>query len=126
MARLATTADVFNAIAEPRRRQIIDLLHDGRDWAVGDVVRRVGLAQPTVSKHLSVLRTVGVVSVRRCGKSRLYRLNPEQLKPVHDWLKTYERYWTHQIDRIRTRAEEKARRRQADAAEPAALPDAER
>lgn len=126
MARLATTSDVFNAVAEPRRREIIDLLGDGRDWAVGDVVHRVRLAQPTVSKHLSVLRAVGVVSVRRCGKNRLYRLNPERLKPVHDWVKTYERYWTHQIDRIKTRSEEKARQRLADSASSAGPGDAER
>ena len=125
MARLATTTDVFNAIAEPRRREIIDLLRDGRDWAVGDVVHRVRLAQPTVSKHLSVLRAVGVVSVRRCGKHRLYRLNPERLKPVHDWVNTYERYWTHQIDRIKTRAEEKARQRASDAAESAEPSDSD-
>jgi DNA-binding transcriptional ArsR family regulator len=86
---------------------------------VGDVVSRVGVGQPTVSKHLSVLRTVGVVSVRRCGKNRLYRLNAERLKPVHDWVKAYERYWTHQLDRIRTRAEEKARQRSAGASAPA-------
>lgn len=107
MARAATTTDVFNAIAEPRRREILDLLHDGREWAVNDVVVRVKMAQPAVSKHLSVLRKVGVVTVNKRGQMRLYRLNAKELKPVHDWVKTYERYWTHQIDRIKQRAERK-------------------
>lgn len=107
MARAATTTDVFNAIAEPRRREIIGLLHDGREWAVNDVVARVRMAQPAVSKHLRVLLKVGVVSVTKQGQLRLYRLNAKELKPVHDWVKTYERYWTHQIDRIKERAERK-------------------
>jgi DNA-binding transcriptional ArsR family regulator len=107
MARAATTTDVFNAIAEPRRREIIGLLHDGREWAVNDVVARVKLAQPAVSKHLGVLRKVGVVTVSKRGQMRLYRLNAKELKPVHDWVKTYERYWTHQIDQIKQRAERK-------------------
>jgi DNA-binding transcriptional ArsR family regulator len=108
MARAATTTDVFNAIAEPRRREIIGLLHDGREWAVNDVVARVKMAQPAVSKHLGVLRKVGVVTVSKRGQMRLYHLNAKELKPVHDWVKTYERYWTHQIDRIKQRAERKA------------------
>src|SRR3982751_4259077 len=108
MARAATTTDVFNAIAEPRRREIIGILNDGQDWSVGDVVARVNIGQPAVSKHLSVLRTVGVVTVVKSGQHRLYRLRAEQLKPVHDWVKTYERYWNHQIDRIKERAEQKA------------------
>jgi DNA-binding transcriptional ArsR family regulator len=108
MARSATTADVFNAIAEPRRREIIDLLNDGGEWAVGDVVQRTRLAQPSVSKHLSVLRKVGVVTVAKNGQRRLYRLHAARLKPVHDWVKAYEQYWTHQIDRIKERAEKKA------------------
>ena len=107
MARAATTTDVFNAIAEPRRREILDLLHDGREWAVNDVVVRVKMAQPAVSKHLSVLRKVGVVTVVKRGQHRLYQLHAAQLKPVHDWVKTYERYWTHQIDQIKQRAERK-------------------
>ena len=108
MARAATTTDVFNAIAEPRRRKIIDLLNDGQQWAVGDVVARMKIAQPSVSKHLGVLRKVGVVTVVKRGQHRLYRLHAAQLKPVHDWVKTYERYWTHQISRIKERAEQKA------------------
>lgn len=107
MARSATTTDVFNAIAEPRRREIIGLLNDGREWAVGDVVARVKIAQPSVSKHLGVLRKVGVVTVVKRGQHRLYRLQAKELKPLHDWVKTYERYWTHQIDRIKQRAERK-------------------
>jgi DNA-binding transcriptional ArsR family regulator len=108
MARAATTTDVFNAIAEPRRREIIGLLHDGREWAVGDVVARVKIAQPAVSKHLGVLRKVGVVSVIKRGQHRMYRLNAAELKPVHDWVKTFERYWTHQLGQIKERAERKA------------------
>jgi DNA-binding transcriptional ArsR family regulator len=111
MARAATTTDVFNAIAEPRRREIIGVLNDGREWAVNDVVLRVKMAQPAVSKHLGVLRKVGVVTVVKRGQHRLYRLEAAQLKPVHDWVKTYERYWTHQISRIKERAEQKAMER---------------
>ena len=118
MARAATTTDVFNAIAEPRRRRIIDLLNDGREWAVGDVVARVKIAQPSVSKHLGVLRKVGVVTVVKQGQQRLYRLHAAQLKPVHDWVKTYEQYWNHQFGRIRERAEQKAMDRIARENEP--------
>lgn len=108
MARAATTTDVFNAIAEPRRREIIGVLNDGREWAVNDVVVRVKLPQPAVSKHLGVLRKVGVVSVVKRGQHRMYRLNAAELKPVHEWVKTFERYWTHQLDQIKERAERKA------------------
>ena len=108
MARAATTADVFNAIAEPRRREIIGLLNDGREWAVGDVVMRVKIGQPAVSKHLGVLRKVGVVTVVKRGQHRMYRLRAEELRAVHDWVKTYERYWSDQIGRIKERAERKA------------------
>jgi DNA-binding transcriptional ArsR family regulator len=108
MARAATTADVFNAIAEPRRRQVIAVLADGREYAVGEVVVRMRMAQPAVSKHLGVLRKVGVVSVIKRGQHRMYQLNAAKLKPVHDWVKTFERYWTHQIGQIKERAERKA------------------
>src|ERR1700730_701829 len=108
MARAATTTDIFNAIAERRRREIIGLLNDGQEWAVGDVVARVKIAQPAVSKHLGVLRKVGVVTVVKRGQNRVYRLHARPLKPVHDWVKSYERYWTHQLVRIRERAEQKA------------------
>jgi DNA-binding transcriptional ArsR family regulator len=107
MARAATTTDVFNAIAEPRRRAIVDLLVDGKEHAVGDVVVRLRLPQPAVSKHLGVLRKVGVVTVSKRGQHRMYRLNAAELKPVHDWVKEYERFWTHHLDRIKERAEQK-------------------
>jgi DNA-binding transcriptional ArsR family regulator len=108
MARAATTTDVFNAIAEPRRREILGLLNDGREWAVGDVVARVKIAQPAVSKHLGVLRKVGVVTVVKRGQHRMYRLEADKLKTVHDWVKMFERYWTHQLGQIKERAERKA------------------
>jgi DNA-binding transcriptional ArsR family regulator len=108
MARAATTTDVFNAVAEPRRREIIELLRDGQEWAVNDVVVRVRLAQPAVSKHLGVLRKVGVVTVVKRGQHRLYRLEAARLKEIHDWAKMFERFWTDQITRIKQRAEQKA------------------
>jgi len=107
MARAATTTNVFNAIAAPQRREIIGLLNNGQEWAVNDVVARVRIAQPSVSKHLGVLRKVGVVTVVKRGQHRLYRLHAAQLKPVHDWVKLYEQYWTHQLGRIRERSEQK-------------------
>jgi DNA-binding transcriptional ArsR family regulator len=113
MPRAATTADVFNAIAEPRRREIIDILIDGQNHAVGEVVTALRLPQPAVSKHLGVLRKVGIVSVARHGQLRLYRLNPEELKPVYDWVKTYERFWTHQLGKIKEKAERKVAERMA-------------
>jgi DNA-binding transcriptional ArsR family regulator len=105
MPRAATTADVFNAIAERRRREIMDLLVNGKEHAVGELVLRLRIPQPAVSKHLGVLRKVGVVSMRKRGQLRLYRLNAKELKPVHDWVKTYERHWTHQLGQIKQRAE---------------------
>jgi DNA-binding transcriptional ArsR family regulator len=111
MARAATTLDVFNAVAEPRRREILDVLGDGRERAVNEVVEAVGMPQPSVSKHLSVLLKVGVVTVTRNGQMRMYRLNGSNLKPVHDWVKTFEQYWSHQLDRIKERAEQKMRDR---------------
>jgi DNA-binding transcriptional ArsR family regulator len=107
MARAATTLDVFNAVAEPRRREILDVLGDGRERAVNEVVEALGMPQPSVSKHLSVLLKVGVVTVTRNGQMRMYRLNGSNLKPVHDWVKTFEQYWSHQLDRIKERAEQK-------------------
>lgn len=117
MARAATTTDVFNAIAEPRRREIIHFLADGGAHAVNDVVVKLQLPQPAVSKHLGVLRKVGIVSVTKQGPLRLYRLNPQELKPVHDWIREFERFWTHQIDRIKERAEQKMREKLAKARE---------
>jgi DNA-binding transcriptional ArsR family regulator len=108
MPRATTTSDVFNAIAEPRRRQIIELLSQHRNLAVGAIVLALGLPQPAVSKHLGVLREVGLVSVNKQGQSRVYELNHEQLKPVYEWVKAFERHWDHQLDRIRARAEQRA------------------
>ena len=99
MARAATTADAFNAVAEPRRRQILDALAEG-ERPVNDLVRVLGLAQPQVSKHLRVLREVGAVGVRDEGRQRLYRLNGHALKPIHDWVKNYERSWSERFDQM--------------------------
>jgi DNA-binding transcriptional ArsR family regulator len=99
MARAATTADAFNAVAEPRRRQILDALAGG-ERPVNDLVRALGLAQPQVSKHLRVLREVGAVDVREEGRQRVYRLNGHALKPIHDWVKSYERSWSERFDRL--------------------------
>ena len=99
MARAATTADAFNAVAEPRRRQILDALVEG-ERPVNDLVRELGLAQPLVSKHLRVLREVGAVDVREDGRRRLYRLNGHALKPIHDWVKDFERTWSERFDRL--------------------------
>ena len=99
MARAATTADVFNAVAEPRRREILDLLGGG-ERPVNDLVRLLGLTQPQVSKHLRVLREVGAVAVRDDGRQRLYRLNGQALKPIHDWVKNYERSWAKRFERL--------------------------
>jgi DNA-binding transcriptional ArsR family regulator len=99
MARAATTADAFNAVAEPRRRQILDVLVDG-ERPVNDLVRLLGMAQPQVSKHLRVLREVGAVEVRDQGRQRLYRLNGHALKPIHDWVRNYERSWSQRFERL--------------------------
>ena len=99
MSRAATTTDAFNAVAEPRRRQILDLLAGG-ERPVGDLVRVLELAQPQVSKHLRVLREVGAVDVREEGRRRLYRVNGHALKPIHDWVKNYERSWSERFDRL--------------------------
>jgi len=113
MARAATTSDVFNAIAEPRRREIIGILGRRRvgaeDVDVSELVEATGLPQPAVSKHLAVLRKTGIVSVTRRGQHRLYRLMPRELKPVFDWSKHFEHFWNLQVDRIKARAEQKAR-----------------
>jgi DNA-binding transcriptional ArsR family regulator len=114
MARGLTTSDVFSAIAEPRRREIIGVLAGG-ERPVGELVRALRLPQPAVSKHLGVLREVGVVAVTRRGRERIYRLEAEGLKTVHDWVKVYERFWAHQVDRIKERAERAAREREARA-----------
>ena len=97
MARAATTADAFNAVAEPRRRAILDVLAGG-ERPVNDLVRELGVTQPQVSKHLRVLREVGAVEVREEGRRRLYSLNGRALKPIHDWVKTYERTWSERFE----------------------------
>ena len=99
MARTATTADAFNAVAEPRRRQILDALAGG-ERPVNTLVADLGLGQPQVSKHLRVLREVGLVDVRDEGRQRIYRLNGRRLKPIHDWVATYERTWAQRFDRM--------------------------
>ena len=104
----SSTSDVFSAIAAQPRRQIIELLAQGRGLPVGTIVVAIGLPQPAVSKHLGVLRKVGIVSVTKQGQHRVYVLNLDRLQPVSGWLKTLERHWEHQLDRIRARAEERA------------------
>jgi DNA-binding transcriptional ArsR family regulator len=113
MARAATTADAFNAVAEPRRRQILDVLVGG-ERPVNDLVHVLGLAQPQVSKHLRVLREVGAVEVRGDGRRRLYRLNGEALKPIHDWVKDYERLWSQRFDELDVVLEELKEKEEED------------
>jgi DNA-binding transcriptional ArsR family regulator len=102
VARAATTTDVFNAVAEPRRREILDALVDGGERPVGELVRVLGLGQPQVSKHLRVLREVGAVAVRDEGRQRLYRVNGRALKPIHDWVRNYERTWSERFELLDT------------------------
>ena len=99
MARAATTSDAFNAIAEPRRREILALLAQ-RELSVGELVEQLGLAQPAVSKHLQVLREVGAVQSRDEGRRRVYRLDGRALKPIHDWVRQFERTWSERFDRL--------------------------
>jgi DNA-binding transcriptional ArsR family regulator len=114
MARAATTADAFNAVAEPRRRQILDVLAGG-ERPVNDLVRQLGLTQPQVSKHLRVLREVGVVDVREQGRQRVYRLNGRALKPIHDWVKNYEDTWSARFEELDVVLEDLKREEQGDA-----------
>ena len=113
MARAATTADAFNAVAEPRRRQVLDILAGG-ERPVNDIVRLLGLPQPQVSKHLRVLREVGAVDVREQGRQRLYRLNGHALKPIHDWVKSYERTWSERFEQLDVVLEDLKRKEQGD------------
>ena len=99
MARAATTTDAFNAVAEPRRREILDALVEG-ELTVSEVVRRLGLGQPQVSKHLRVLREVGAVDVRDEGRQRLYRVNAQALRPIHEWVSSFERLWEDRFDAL--------------------------
>jgi DNA-binding transcriptional ArsR family regulator len=109
MARAATTADAFNAVAEPRRRQILDALAGG-ERSVNDLVRELRLAQPQVSKHLRVLREVGAVCVRAAGRQRFYGLNGRALKPIHDWVKAYEDSWSERFEQLDVVLEELKRK----------------
>ena len=106
MPRAATTSDTFNAIAEPRRREILNFLAL-QERPVGDIVASLGLEQPSVSKHLRVLRDVGLVHVRRDGRHMLYRTNAAAIRPLHDWAGKFERFWRHQLLRVKERAEAK-------------------
>jgi DNA-binding transcriptional ArsR family regulator len=106
MARAAVASDAFNAIAEPRRRDILSYLAM-QERPVGEVVTRLRLGQPSVSKHLRVLKEVGLVTARRDGRQMLYRTNADAIRPLHEWTKTFERYWQHQLLRVKERAESK-------------------
>ncbi len=99
MARSPTTSDVFNAVAEPQRRRIIDLLAQG-ERSVNDIAEALHLRQPQVSKHLRVLSEVGLVSARDAGRQRLYSLNSEGLRPIYEWVTPYERFWREHYDRL--------------------------
>jgi len=106
MARAATTSDAFNAVAEPRRREILTYLAQ-RERPVGDIVTNLKIDQPSVSKHLGVLRRVGLVHMRCDGRHKYYRTNAEAIRPLHEWAATFERYWQHQLFSVKRRAEEK-------------------
>jgi DNA-binding transcriptional ArsR family regulator len=108
MARAATSSDSFNAVAEPRRREILQYLAL-QERPVGDIVTELRLEQPSVSKHLKVLRQVGLVRVRRSGRHMFYRTNAEAIRPMYEWAKMFERFWAHQLNRIKERAEAKSR-----------------
>jgi DNA-binding transcriptional ArsR family regulator len=112
MARAATTSDAFNAVAEPRRRQILLFIAD-REYSVNEIVEGLRVDQPSVSKHLRVLRDTGLVRMRCNGRQKLYRTNAEGIRPLHEWASEFERYWTHQLTRVKERAEKKAASRAA-------------
>ncbi|MBO3742620.1 ArsR/SmtB family transcription factor [Actinoplanes flavus] len=113
MARAATTSDAFNAIAEPQRRDILALLRAG-ERPVTDLARELGMSQPRASKHLRVLREVGLVRVREVGKQRLYGLDARGLRPIHDWVGGFEQFWTGGFDRLETYVRELKQTRQED------------
>lgn len=102
--RAATTSDAFNAVAEPRRREILSMLAT-REHTVGEIGAALSVEQPSVSKHLRVLRLTGLVHVRRDGRQMLYRANAKAIRPLHEWTRTFERYWQHQMRRVKERAE---------------------
>ncbi len=105
MARASTTSDAFNAVAEPRRREILIYLA-ASERPVNEIVAAIGIEQPSVSKHLKVLRDVGLVRMRCQGRQKLYRTNAEAIRPLHEWAATFERYWQHQLNRVKERAEQ--------------------
>jgi len=107
--RASTTSDAFNAVAEPRRREILVLLAS-REWPVGDIVVALRLGQPSVSKHLRVLRQTGLVRTRRNGRRILYRTDPQAIRPLYEWTKTFEQFWRHQLTRVKERAEAQAKK----------------
>jgi DNA-binding transcriptional ArsR family regulator len=107
MPRAPTTLDAFNAVAEPKRREVLDVLARGPEFSVGGIVTTLGWPQPQVSKHLRVLLEVGLVKVRREGRMQMYALNAEELKPIHDWIKPFERFWSRHLNRIKATAEAK-------------------
>ncbi len=109
MARAATTSDAFNAVAEPRRREILNYLAL-QERPVGEIVDALEMEQPSVSKHLRVLKDVGLVRARRNGRQMFYRTNAEAIRPLHEWTETFERYWQRQLIRVKERAEEKQTR----------------
>jgi DNA-binding transcriptional ArsR family regulator len=113
MARASTTSDAFNAVAEPRRREILSYLA-GAERPVGEIVAALGLPQPSISKHLRVLHDVGLVRMRCQGRQKLYRTNAAAIRPLHEWAGTFERYWQHQLDRVKELAEATVRRSSPD------------
>lgn len=114
MARASTTSDAFNAVAEPRRRDILEFLA-GEERSVSEIVDALEMEQPSVSKHLRVLRDVGLVESRREGKQMMYRTNAEAIRPLYEWARFFERFWSHQLNRIKERAEaEQARKMSGD------------
>jgi DNA-binding transcriptional ArsR family regulator len=113
MARASTTSDAFNAVAEPRRREILSYLA-GAERAVAEIVAALSLEQPSVSKHLRVLRDVGLVRMRCQGRQKLYRTNAEAIRPLHEWAETFEHYWQHQLRGVMERAEAMVRQGSAE------------
>ena len=104
MARAATTSDAFNAVAEPRRRDILNFLAL-QERSVSEIVDELEMEQPSVSKHLKVLKDVGLVNARRQGRQMLYRVNAMAIRPLHEWTSTFERFWRHQLAKVKENAE---------------------
>jgi DNA-binding transcriptional ArsR family regulator len=113
MARAPTTLDSFNAVAEPKRRELLEALTKGNEFSVGGIVTNLGWPQPQVSKHLRVLLEVGLVKVRKGGRRHFYSLNAAELKPIHEWVKPFERFWSHHLQRIKASAEAKVQSAQS-------------